>query len=98
MKTYFNARIEWIDYSAGGRKVTPSLGARYCPIIRISDNEHWSIYCICPDFDTTDHIEFTMFSDAAPSEKILENKYYGLFEGNRKVAEVFIISKDKREM
>ena len=98
IKTFFNAKVKWIDHNAGGRINKPCLGARYYPIIRISDNEHWSIDCICPDFEITDLMVFTMFSDLAPTERILENTYYGLYEGNNRVAEVFIISRYEKEV
>ena len=95
MKTYFISQIEWVSFEKGGRRVIPPKGIRYCPIIMIDgkEREKWSIDFVCPDFSETDLIEFSFLVDDAPTEKIKIEKTYDLYEGNKKVAKLFIKNK-----
>lgn len=96
-KLYFVAQIEWIEYEKGGRKIIPPKGARYCPIIRMTDKEQycdWSIDFLCPDFNETNMIMFTFLVNEAPTGLLELNKFYDIFEGARRVARLKIIRKD----
>ena len=95
MKTYYISKIEWVSFEKGGRRVIPSKGTRYCPIIMLDDEEgkKWSIDFICPDFNKTNLIEFSFLVDDAPTEKIIINKTYDLYEGNKIVAKLYIKNK-----
>ena len=92
---YFIANIAWIPYEEGGRKKRPPKGTRYCPLISIYRNgncEMWSIDFICPDFDETKTIEFNFLVNDAPSDLVRNNVFYDVFEGNRKVAKIFVLN------
>ncbi len=95
MKIYFFSKIEWVSVEKGGRNNISLKGTRYCPIIMIDDEEgkKWSIDFVCPDFSETDLIEFSFLVDDAPTEKIIIKKTYDLYEGNKKVAKLFIKNK-----
>ena len=56
------------------------------------DNCRWSIDFICPNFEITNLIRFTFLSDDAPMDKIKIGCEYYLYEGNKKVAQINVIS------
>ncbi len=95
MKKYFISRIEWIPLEKGGRRSIPPEGTRYCPIIRLDEEEKksWRIDFVCPNINKTAIIEFFFFSDDAPIEKIQINKAYDLYEGSKMVARIYIQDK-----
>ena len=76
MKRYYVADIEWISHDKGGRKSIPKEGTRYCPLIRI-----------CKEDSRVDwSIDFV-----CPDFSIEKNVSYGLYEGNKHVAELRIL-------
>ena len=91
MKYRFIANIKWITDGSGRRSV-PVEGTAYSPIIRLDDNpsEAWSILFTCPDDSGTDQISFAFLSSDAPVDRIKTQQWYGLYEGPKKVAEVFV--------
>ncbi len=95
MKSYYIAKIEWVSFEKGGRRVIPPIGTRYCPLIMLDDEKEkkWSIDFVCPDFNKTDLIEFSFLVDGAPTEKIILKKTYDLYEGKKKVAKLYIKKK-----
>lgn len=94
MKRIYIAKIKWVSSYDGGRKRPPSEGVRYCPIVMFDekDNCRWSIDFICPNFEITNLIRFTFLSDDAPMDKIKIGFEYYLYEGNKKVAQINVIS------
>lgn len=87
------AKITWFSEDEGGRKIIPPEGVRYCPIIgTVQENNIWSIDFICPDFSKTNIIEFSFLSADAPEGLIALNERYCLFEGTKKVAEIYVIA------
>ncbi len=95
MRVKFEADIKWISHEAGGRIHPPLLGTRYCPLIKIRSckREDWSIVFICPDFKKNSKITFSFLVDSAPIEHIITMKSYDLYEGNKKVAMVYVEKK-----
>ena len=90
-KYYFRSTIQWLSQDDGGRKNIPSLGTRYCPLIKIDGcKDAWSIDFICPDFTRTDKIQFSFLVDDAPKDMIDVAKHFDLFEGAKKVAVVLV--------
>lgn len=84
----------------GGRKVIPREGAKYCPLIRMYENENyeeWSICFLCPDFRKENHVKFRFLSATAPSELLIVGNTYSIYEGNKEVAEMYIENKTKEE-
>lgn len=93
-KCFFKSKITWYSQADGGRKNIPSVGIRYCPIIKIDICKNsWSIDFICPDFTKTDIIQFSFLVDDAPKDIIEVGKNYDLYEGGRKVALVSVVDR-----
>lgn len=95
---YFVAKIKWISFEKGGRRLLPKQGTRYCPLIRIKDsnkNFDWSIDFVCPDFMTTNEITFKFLVDNGPEYLTRIGEQYELYEGKRKVAKITIIKSVK---
>lgn len=94
----FTATIKWLSSENGCRKKLPPEGTRFCPIIKLGEEEKkWSIDFICPDFTKTDLIEFSFLVDDAPTDMVEINHYYDLCEGEKKVATVFMLDKTYTE-
>lgn len=94
MERYYVANLEWISSDKGGRKSIPREGTRYCPLIRICKDGggvDWSIDFVCPDFSITNNIKFKFLVNNAPDNLIEENITYGLYEGNKHVAELRVV-------
>lgn len=95
MKSGFTAHIEWIAYENGGRRSVPPKGTRYCPLIRLCENERcveWSIDFICPDFSETNLVDFSFLVKEAPINLVELDREYDVFEGAKKVAKIRVIS------
>lgn len=91
MERYYVANLEWISSDKGGRKSIPREGTRYCPLVRICKDEgsvDWSIDFVCPDFSITNNKKFKFLVNNAPDNLIEKNIEYGLYEGNKHVAEL----------
>lgn len=94
MGVLFHAKLEWIG-KENSDFIFPPEGAKVYPLIHITENEIWSIVFVCPDFNKTDEVEFTMLADTAPTELIEEKHKYGLYVGAMMVAEAYIIEKQQ---
>lgn len=91
MKKNFCATIVWKTFEQGGRKNVPPEGTRYCPLIKLNENELWSVDFICPDYSKCNIINFSMLSNDAPIELIVKGKIYNLYEGQKLVASICVI-------
>ena len=94
MKRYYVADIEWISHDKGGRKSIPKEGTRYCPLFRICKEDSrvdWSIDFVCSDFSITHNITFKFLVNDTPNNLLEKNVSYGLYEGNKHVAELRIL-------
>ena len=89
---YYKAIVKWISKQNGGRVSPPPEGTRYCPLIKIdnfAENPYWSIDFVCTKLNKdTMFIEFTSLSEEAPLHLLSINDVYGIYEGNKKVAEL----------
>ena len=95
MKRYFSSKIKWISYEEGGRKMIPPEGTRYCPLIRIKNQnsfQDWSIDFICPNFAKKEIIKFCFLAENAPVEIIKLGNTYSIYEGSKRVAILEILS------
>lgn len=93
MAKVFEASLEWVPENLGGRKMIPSFGTRYNPLIRIDGAKSaldWSIDFICPQEKEQVDIQFSFVSEQAPMDMLKKGGSYGIYEGNKKVAILII--------
>lgn len=84
------ARIEWIKYENGGRKVIPPEGEKIYPMIML-ENEGlipWSFWLknktFLGNFTTLAEMDFLL--ENAPHDRLISGKEFSLYEGKKKIA------------
>lgn len=95
--------VEWLPQNQGGRKSIPS-NVKYYPIARFLDDEEWpvvnawSVVLELGDasfdagkWNSIATIKFLV--DEAPKEKLDEVNQFDIYEGPKKVGEIFILGK-----
>ena len=93
MAQKFRAKIHWINFAEGGRRMPPSKGTKYCPIIKFDNimlKNAWSVCFICTGQEEGG-IEIGFLSDEAPAMPLQKGNCFDLYEGGRKTARGEII-------
>lgn len=89
------AFIKWISYEDGGRKKVPPKNTKYCPIIKFDDIDmdgDWSILFYCTEINEhcEEVVNMKFLSDNAPSELLISDRKFALYEGRKMVAKGYI--------
>lgn len=93
MRKIVKAQVAWLTYKEGGRKNSPPMWTRYCPIVIFNGmsskcNESWSADFICTDIDDNHKsiVNFTFLAEDDPFGYLTKGNEFELFEGSKKIA------------
>lgn len=98
----YSVKIKWISAREGGRNSIPSgIEGKYYPVARFPDDidgPHWSVVFQLKNQKKEEGnlisfglVDFLM--DNAPKDKMEKYDQFEIYEGPKKVADVFIIRK-----
>lgn len=95
--------IKWLSTRDGGRKTIPSSG-KYYAVSRFPEDLKWQNNAWSVVFDITaqkgnkntltSHGFVHFLMDEAPKERMKEHDHFEIYEGPKKVADVYLVKND----